>query len=352
MLLKTADDKSARVKQLEALEKSHRLDAGQKLWAKRELGRLLKGIQGERESAYYLERRYVESSTHVLLHDLRLDIDGEVAQIDHLLINRGGAFYLIETKNYAGNLVISEHGEFSVEYGDDRFGIPSPIEQGKRHESVLRKALDRLGLGARALQTDVFHLVMLHPKATIQRPDAKSFDTSNVIKADQYETWHQKFVDKLGTLTVLKSLANARSLETIKQWGEKLMAEHKPANLLLLPDFIEKALTPPVQSTPTIPPRPTTRPPAAPRPAAPVEVRSNPSLMKAPTANPAKAGIDASVSPANPGFAPTGAKKLICNHCGNKISYEEGKFCWAYPVRFGETQYCREHQSLFPLAKN
>lgn len=86
---------------------------------------------------------------------------------------------------------------------------------------------------------------MLHLKTIIQRPDAKLFDISNVIKADQYETWHQKFVDKLGTLTVLKSLANARSFETIKDWGEKLISEHKPANLLQLPPFIEKALSQP-----------------------------------------------------------------------------------------------------------
>ncbi|HRK37754.1 MAG TPA: nuclease-related domain-containing protein [Burkholderiaceae bacterium] len=339
MLLKTADDKSARVKQLEALVQSPRLDMGQRAWAKKELGRLLKGIQGERESAYYLERRYVDSSTHVLLHDLRLDIDGEVAQIDHLLINRGGAFYLIETKNYAGNLVISEHGEFSVEYGEDRFGIPSPIEQGKRHEAVLRKALDCLGLGARALQTDVFHLVMVHPKATIQRPDAKAFDTSNIIKADQFDSWHQKFVEKLGTLTVLKSMANARTLETLKEWGEKLIAEHKPANLLQLPDFIEKSLGPVLQTEPTAgqvfqsPPKSSLQQSPAP----------------APEANAVSEQPEPRVSAVRPstGFALPGEKKLVCNHCGNKISFPEGKFCWAYPERFGGTQYCREHQGFF-----
>jgi len=34
-------------------------------------------------------------------------LDGEVAQIDHLIINRGMGMYLVETKNYAGNLVIN-----------------------------------------------------------------------------------------------------------------------------------------------------------------------------------------------------------------------------------------------------
>lgn len=48
------------------------------------------------------------------MHDLRFAFDGEVAQIDHLIINRAFGIYLIETKNYAGNLVINDHGEFTV----------------------------------------------------------------------------------------------------------------------------------------------------------------------------------------------------------------------------------------------
>jgi hypothetical protein len=54
---------------------------------------------------------------------LRFVLDGEVAQIDHLIINRGMGMYLVETKNYAGNLVINDHGEFTVEYDDVQFGI-------------------------------------------------------------------------------------------------------------------------------------------------------------------------------------------------------------------------------------
>ena len=35
-------------------------------------------------------------------------IDGKVTQIDHLILNRMGNVYLLKTKNYACNLVISE----------------------------------------------------------------------------------------------------------------------------------------------------------------------------------------------------------------------------------------------------
>ncbi len=50
------------------------------------------------------------------------------------------------------------------------------------------------------------HVVMLHPKTIIQRPPAGCFDTGNVIKADQFPTWHEKFIDKLGTGAVFKRM--------------------------------------------------------------------------------------------------------------------------------------------------
>ena len=128
MLLKSADDKTKRETLLVELQSSPLLDFRQKKWLRDELMRFKKGVQGEREAAHYLDHYFKKGENHVLLHDLRFVVDGEVAQIDHLIINRAFSFYMLETKNYAGNLVINEQGEFTVAYGDDRFGIASPIE--------------------------------------------------------------------------------------------------------------------------------------------------------------------------------------------------------------------------------
>ncbi len=58
MLLKKADDKSKRVALLEDLQKSTLLDTRQKKWLREELGRFRKGIQGEQDSAYYLDQYF------------------------------------------------------------------------------------------------------------------------------------------------------------------------------------------------------------------------------------------------------------------------------------------------------
>jgi hypothetical protein len=121
MALKSADDKSKRLMLLEELQRSQALDLSQKKWLRDELMRTKKGIQGERESAHYLDHYFRDGENHVLLHDLRFVIEGEVTQIDYLIFARAGNVYLLETKNYACNLVINERGEFTAEYENARF---------------------------------------------------------------------------------------------------------------------------------------------------------------------------------------------------------------------------------------
>jgi len=315
MLLKSADDKSKRLALLEDLQKSPYLDFQQKKWLREELQRCKKGIQGERESAHYLDSYFKDGENHVVLHDLRFVLDGDVAQIDHLVLNRTGHFFLIETKNYSGDLIINEHGEFTVRYDQDAFGIPSPWEQSRRHERILAKILDRLEISGRLdKHPDFHHVVMMHPKAIIKRPEQAVFDTSFLIKADQFPTWHGKFVEKVGAGTIIKAMFNIRSQETIAEWGEKLKRQHRAPDLLALPEFMKpkaKSAEPTVAASPV----PATAPVA---PIAPPTISEE---------------------------AP--AKKLICAHCGSKITYPEGKFCWNNSKRFGGSQYCREHQARF-----
>lgn len=314
MLIKSADDKSKRLALLEDLQNSPVLDAWQKTKLREELLRLRKGIQGEKEAAFYLNSYFKGGENHALLHDLRVVVDGDVAQIDHLIINRTGHLFLLETKNYAANVEVNAHGEFTAVYDEGRYGIPSPLEQSLRHERILSKLMETLGIVGRTdKKLDFHHVVMLHPKAIIQRPDPKVLDTSYLIKADQFPSWHKKFADNIGIGAVLKAAVNMRSQETVKEWGEKLKRQHQAPDLLAMPSYLQ----PKPQLVAVV---------QAPKPTAPP-------VSKA-TAEPA--APDASL-----------AKKLICAHCREKISFSEGKFCWNSANRFGGLQYCREHQGLF-----
>lgn len=200
------------------------------------------------------------------------------------------------------------------------------MEQSRRHERVLSRLLERLDIVGRTQKLpDFHHVVMLHPTATITRPPSNVLDTSDVIKADQFPTWHQSFVSKIGVGAVFKAALNMRSLDTIKEWGEKLIRQHHPVDLLAPPDFMR--LREPVHVaalSPTVH-RPKTEG---------IESAIKPTGNVQPLAMAADKSTDEHPE-----------KKLLCAHCGVKISYAEGKFCWNNERRFGGLQYCREHQA-------
>ncbi len=309
MLIKSADDQSKRILLLEELQKSDRLDARQIQWLQAELRNLKQGQQGESSAAHYLDRYYKDSETHAVLHGLRLIVDEEVAQIDHLIISRAGLIYLLKTKHFNGNIDINAHGGFTASYGSVKYGIPSPLEQSKRHEPVLTKLLERLEISGRVFKTPQFqHVVLLNPRSIIGRPDAKAFDASNVVKADQFQQWRDKFLEKETTFfNTLALLANMRGAETLPEWGEKLRRQHQPNNALDLPDFMQPKAPAIKASKPTVQP--------ATKSTSPIEVEEK--------------------------------KRLICATCGNRISFAEGRFCWSKPLKFSGNAYCREHQKTF-----
>jgi hypothetical protein len=303
MLIKSPDDKTKRLKLLQELQKSDRLDDQQKDWLREELWRFKPGMDGERDAAHYLDMSFSGRKNHAVLHDLRLEADGQTAQIDHLVVDRTLTFFLLETKNYKGSLHINEHGEFMVEYsGERRYGIESPLEQSRRHETVLAKVLGRLGISGRAGTKPTFvHVVLVHPKAIIHRPDPMAFDTSMVIKADQFPTWHKTFIEKIDTVSVLADLFNARSRDTVKEWGELLKREHRPTNPLDLPPFMNPKAAP---VKPTDDAKPSVPPTKSPR---------NKEVVPT-TALPSQARQSCQIAP---GFAGESATRM-CAICGEK----------------------------------
>lgn len=329
MLIKSADDKSKRLRLLQELQSSPNLDARQRDWLAKNLHNTRQGVSGEQQAAHYLDNYLRDSKNHMLIHDLRIVVEGEVAQIDHLLIGRS-IFYLFETKTFGGNLVINDYGEFTVEYpGEKLYGIPSPIEQSRRHANVLARLLETLEIGPRLGSKPRFeHIVLVDPSRTIQRPNPKKLDTSHVIKADAFPSWHKNFSEKaLGIAETLALFADMRSQETVKAWAEKIARQHRPTNLLDLPDFMA-----PRAPAPKPPTRPANVPPA-PLTAAPV-----PNLP--PKVTPEQLSQSLPNDKAE-------AKRLICVTCNEKITFAEGRFCWSNEKRFNGKQYCRAHQADF-----
>ena len=233
MILKSADSKTLDMEELERLVKI--APPGRKAKVEQELRCLRSGIKGEEESAYLIDFDFKEAPNTVVIHDLRLEINvnGRVAQIDHLLIHRTLNCFVLETKNFHAGIKVTEDGDFLMwnDFKKAYEGMASPLSQNERHIAVLKDALDHIQLPTRAgikLLPSFHSYILVAPKTRIDRP--KNFDTSQVIKSDVLLKTIIKQYDDDSVLNTFTSLARIVSRDTLTDIGRKLIALHKPVH--------------------------------------------------------------------------------------------------------------------------
>ena len=229
MLIKEADDQTARIEALQRIAKGTGPRARK---AVEELRSRKAGIRGERDSAYLIDFDYANSPNWAVIHDLRLEHGGRVAQIDHVLINRWMDVYVLETKQFHAGVKITETGEFLRwnNYRHTYEGMASPLEQNERHIQVLKDVMAGIELPTRfglRIPPAFQSFVLVGPNARIDRP--KKFDDSRVIKADQLKKaiWRD-FDNENPLLGVLRTAAKIVSGETVEFVARQLAALHRP----------------------------------------------------------------------------------------------------------------------------
>ena len=229
MLIKQADDQTVQLETLERLAKGKGPKARQ---AAEELRRRKAGVKGERESAYLIGFEYEHSPNWAVIHDLRLEHDGRVAQIDHVLINRWMDVYVLETKHVHAGIKITEEGEFLRwnEYRRTFEGMASPLEQNERHIQVLKDVMTGIELPTRLgmrIPPAFQSFVLIAPDARIDRP--RKFDTSRVIKADQLKKAIWRDIDNENLLIgAVRFATKIVSSETVEFVARQLAALHRP----------------------------------------------------------------------------------------------------------------------------
>ena len=77
------------------------LSQNQKNLVEKEISNINKGLEGERKAAYELDFYFKNAKNTAIIHDLRIEHDGRVAQIDHLIIDRFFNFYVLESKYFS-----------------------------------------------------------------------------------------------------------------------------------------------------------------------------------------------------------------------------------------------------------
>lgn len=101
------------------------------------------GDAAEKEMAFYLRRYFGDDAEVFILNDIRLEMDGDAAQMDHVLIHPAG-LTIVESKSVAGKLQMKADGEWLRWFDDRSSGMASPIVQARLQAEFLRKFLRRM----------------------------------------------------------------------------------------------------------------------------------------------------------------------------------------------------------------
>ncbi len=208
---------------------------------------------------------------------------------------------MCESKSYSGGVKVNEFGEW-ITFRDRRpVGIPSPIEQNRRHIAVLERAI-KLGyveLPRRviAIKPTFINIVLVSQNGSIGRPRKKAPELDAIVKVDQFRSHLLK--RNFSNLTMLKLV----SADTLERFGRQLVALHQPTER----DWAKRYGL-----------------------QAPVEPIAAPSIAPAP-------GPVSGVS---------------CAKCGTSVSAADPRFCRFNKPRFDGQVYCIPCQQIVaPLAK-
>lgn len=302
MLIKKRDSKQAEIDELTTLL-SFPLSENKKFMIEREVRFIRSGDQGETDAAYFIDFHFGSNKNWAVIHDLRLEHNGRVAQIDHLLINRYFEVYVLESKNFSYGVKITDTGEFLVNYDNKYFSIESPIEQNKRHLIVLEEIFKKYDIMPKRLGITIIptfrSYILVSTKSRVIRPPKETFDTSMVIKADTLRTQIDKEFDNMRPLSVLATASKIVSGETIKEIAERVAAVHKPIKINYRKRFGLEDISPSRDSV-----------------AAPSDMQQS--------------------------------KRFYCAKCNKTITEKVAKFCWDNKKRFHGKAYCFDCQKAFP----
>jgi hypothetical protein len=141
----------------------------------------LAGRKAEEQLAFYL-RRYFKTYTNVfVINGLKIWLDGETAQIDHLIIYPAG-IVLVESKSVTGKILVTGDMQWVREYGDKQTGMKSPIIQAKMQGMILCELISKFAKPACYLTENLSALVAISDQGILKRENSGVVD---VWKADQ-----------------------------------------------------------------------------------------------------------------------------------------------------------------------
>ena len=100
----------------------------------------LAGRKAEEQMAFYPRRFFGVSADVDVLNYLRIDLNGEVAQMDHLVLHPFGLL-IVESKSVSDGVQITDDGQWMRWFNRQPSGMASPITQAQLQGKLLKGLL-------------------------------------------------------------------------------------------------------------------------------------------------------------------------------------------------------------------
>jgi len=337
MILKHKDDVAPQLAELEQLSKVPSLSKRQREEIDDEMWRIRAGAKGEKEAAYHIDFHWKGGTNSAVIHDLRIEHDGRVAQIDHLIMHRNLTFHVLESKGFGTEVRISESGEWETKTRYGWKGILSPVEQNRRHIEVLQSfirdhqlAPKRLGI---SLPIRFENWVLVSPDCPLRR---KGNEWDQVVKMDLFDKQFMKRVNEEGVLDTLAALSKFVGMDTLEQMAQSLIAAHKPASFNFAAKFGITAPVPIDESRFAPPDSSTVKCESC-------AVTLEPKVISFCRLNPKKVGGKMLCQSCQ-----KATSRPKCDGCGTELEDKVVAFCRFNSKRFGGKKLCRSCQAAQP----
>lgn len=181
------------------------------------------GRKAEEQMAFYLRRFFGSSADVDVLNYLRIDLNGEVAQMDHLVLHPFGLL-IVESKSVSDGVQITDDGQWMRWFNRKPSGMASPITQaqlqGRLLKELLEKTVNRKGFFDQ-VRLDV--LVAISDGGTITWP--KSGALPEVCKADQVPDRINNRIEQFRKLRKERDILTSEHRRAIADF---LLKAHKP----------------------------------------------------------------------------------------------------------------------------
>lgn len=278
------------------------------------------GRKAEEQIAFYLKRGFARDPEIHVFNGIRLEHEGDAAQIDHLVLHPHG-FVIVESKSVSDAVQIDARGHWTRWFDNRPKGMPSPINQARLQAEFLRQVLaDRLEpaagrRGVLAPGIEERHYDVLVAISDQGRISCKGALDPAVIKADEVIDMVRTLVESRRPRRLLARTLGELGLYEMDRIADFLIENHRP---------LGGAAAEPAAPEP---------PPPPPPPPPPKRERREPTLARRTTAPAPEPAPEPAPAPA-PAPASAAGAPHACGKCGSAdVEIRYGRFGYYFKCR-------------------